>query len=171
LDYSHHKLNFQGRICLTNSLAWGFLGVGFINYIHPFVSSVIVQIPQNVLCCIVYGGSAVIIVDTIISIIKINSIKEKLQKIQELEEEIKCKLSEIKELGKNKVPDKEKLTENVQETLYQLKIKKNKMIRNLYRYVYRIKKTFPAINTKEITQILNKKFLTKKEITKEKRGK
>ena len=24
-DYSDHKFNFQGRVCLTNSIYWGFL--------------------------------------------------------------------------------------------------------------------------------------------------
>ena len=36
-DYSDHKFNYKGRICLTNSIAWGILGVLFINYIHPFI--------------------------------------------------------------------------------------------------------------------------------------
>ena len=30
-DYSDHKFNFKGRICLTNSIFWGILGVLFIN--------------------------------------------------------------------------------------------------------------------------------------------
>ena len=25
-DYSDHKINFQGRICLSNSIYWGVLG-------------------------------------------------------------------------------------------------------------------------------------------------
>ena len=35
-DYSHLKFNFQGRICLKNSLFWGVLGVLFIksNYLN-----------------------------------------------------------------------------------------------------------------------------------------
>ena len=36
------------------------------------------------------------------------------------------------------------------------------IIRRLYRHVYRLKKAFPAINTKEITEILNKKIEFKK---------
>ncbi len=40
-DYSDHKFNFQGRICLTNSIYWGILGVLFIKYIHPFVQSIV----------------------------------------------------------------------------------------------------------------------------------
>ena len=40
-DYSDHKINFQGRICLTNSICWGVLGVLFIKYIHPFAEKII----------------------------------------------------------------------------------------------------------------------------------
>ena len=167
-DYSDHKINFQGRICLTNSLAWGFLGVGFINYIHPFVVSCINSIPQNVFNSIIYGSLAVMAVDTIISVIKVKSIKIKLKKIQEMEEEIKTKLEQIKQTSKDLVPDKSKVTENVQMALQELKNKRNRMMRKLYRYVYRLKKAFPAINTKEITQILNKKFKMTKKDSKEK---
>lgn len=170
-DYSDHKINFQGRICLTNSLAWGFLGIGFINIIHPFVCSCINNIPQNVFSSIIYGATAVLIVDTIISIIKINSIKEKLKKIQDIEVEIKKKINEIRENNKNKKADKATVTENLQNTLQELKLKRNRMMRRLYRYVYRLKKAFPAINTKEIGQILNKKFSIKRSNTKEKRRK
>ena len=35
-DYSKNKFNFQGRICLMNSIFWGVLGVVFVKYIHPF---------------------------------------------------------------------------------------------------------------------------------------
>ena len=38
-DYSNHKVNFQGRICLINSIYWGILGVVFIKIIHPLVQS------------------------------------------------------------------------------------------------------------------------------------
>ena len=33
-DYSNNKFNFQGRICLMNSIFWGILGVVFIQYIQ-----------------------------------------------------------------------------------------------------------------------------------------
>ena len=70
------------------------------------------------------------------------------------------KLNEIKELGKG--PDKEKIKENIQSVVDNLKRKRNMIIRRLYRHVYRLKKAFPAINTKEITEILNKKIKIKK---------
>ena len=111
------------------------------------------------------------IVDIIISIIKINSIKVKLAKVKELNEEIRSKIKEIKENNKNKNSDEAKVTENIKLTLNELKIKRNRMMRRLYRYVYRLKKAFPAINTKEITEILNKKIKISRKDAKDKRRK
>ena len=45
-DYSNHKVNFQGRICLTNSIYWGILGVVFLKYIHPFILNLLSRIQQ-----------------------------------------------------------------------------------------------------------------------------
>ena len=41
---------------------------------------------------------------------------------------------------------------------YELKKKRNRTVLRLYKNVYRLKKAFPAINTKEITEVLNKKI-------------
>lgn len=34
-DYSNQKIQFQGHICLTSSLAWGFLSLLMVYVIHP----------------------------------------------------------------------------------------------------------------------------------------
>ena len=39
-----------------------------------------------------------------------------------------------------------------------LKTRRDRRMRHLYRRAYRLKKAFPAINTKEFTEILNKKI-------------
>ena len=49
-----------------------------------------------------------------------------------------------------------------------LEKRRNKITRKLYKYVYRLKNAFPAIDTKEITEILNKKITFKKNKTNEK---
>ena len=160
-DYSEHKFNFQGRICLTNSILWGCLGVGFINFIHPFVWGVISGFDPNVFAWIIYGTTALVIIDTIISVIKVKNIKVDLKKVEDISEEIKEKLNEIKEITKEKSTEKIKIKENLQNVVENLKRKQARMSRNLYRYVYRLKKAFPAINTKEITEILSKKISIK----------
>ena len=43
-----------------------------------------------------------------------------------------------------------------------LKKKRNKIILHLYKEAHRLKKAFPAINTKEITEILNQKIESRK---------
>ena len=40
-DYTDQKFNFQGRVCLVNSICWGILGVIFVKYIHPFIQNII----------------------------------------------------------------------------------------------------------------------------------
>ena len=164
-DYSDHKINFQGRICLTNSIFWGLLGVGFINYIHPYILSLINMVDVNIFKNIIYISITIIIIDTIISIIKVINIKPAWQKVKDLNNEIKDKLKEIKESSKL---NKQKVPEEVNKTVVELEKRRNKITRKLYKYVYRLKNAFPAIDTKEITEILNKKITFKKNKTNEK---
>ncbi|MBR3255017.1 MAG: hypothetical protein IKF97_02145 [Clostridia bacterium] len=187
-DYSDHKIQFQGRICLTNSIAWGFLGVGFINIIHPFLISVLDIINPEVFKIIIYTATGIVILDTIVSIIKVKHIKIKLNKVEELNEQIKQKMAELKgkvqEKSENvlddnekntdieeKNKDKNKMAENVQSAIKELKMKRDKMFDKLYKYVERLKSAFPKINSKEITEVLNKKITLKKKETEEKRRK
>ena len=140
-DYSKNKFNFQGRICLTNSIFWGILGVVFVKYIHPAIENLIEKIDIRILIFVYSILGIVILVDMITSIIKVKNIKITLEKIEKLNNEIREKLKE----------------ENVQYIIEQLKYKRNKTILRLYKNVYRLKKAFPAINTKEITEVLSKK--------------
>ena len=49
-------------------------------------------------------------------------------------------------------------TKNIQQMVEKLKKKRNRITLQLYRNVHRLKKAFPAINTVEITQVLNQKI-------------
>ena len=129
-DYSNHKINIQGRICLTNSLYWGALGVIFIKIIHPLVQKGIQNVDIKLLHYIIIIATLIFIADMIVSIIKVKNIKVTLEKVEELNKEIKEKL----------------------------KKQRNRTILHLYKNVYRLKRAFPAIDTKEIREILNKKI-------------
>ena len=131
-DYSKNKFNFQGRICLMNSIFWGILGVVFVKYIHPAIENLIEKIDVRILIFVYSILGIVILVDMITSIVKVKNIKVTLEKIEKLNNEIKEKLKE----------------ENVQYLIEQLKYKRNKTILRLYKNVYRLKKAFPAIKFK-----------------------
>ena len=157
-DYSDHKFNIQGRICLSNSIYWGVLGVVFVKYIHPNIQNLIQKVDIKLLYFIVTILMVVFIVDMITSIVKIKNIKSTLEKIEELNKEIREKIKEIKILPKE-IQEKEKLiaAEKLQKLVEDLKKRRNRTIKHLYKNVYRLKKAFPAIDTKEIREILNKK--------------
>ncbi len=157
-DYSDHKFNIQGRICLSNSIYWGVLGVVFVKYIHPNIQNLVQKVDIKLLYFIVTILMVVFIVDMITSIVKIKNIKSTLEKIEELNKEIREKIKEIKILPKE-IQEKEKLiaSEKLQKLVEDLKKRRNRTIKHLYKNVYRLKKAFPAIDTKEIREILNKK--------------
>jgi uncharacterized membrane protein len=169
-DYSNHKFNFQGRVCLTNSICWGVLGVLFVRYIHPFIQQIVEKVDTNLLLYIVSVIVIIFLVDTITSIIHVKNMKATLEKIEDINKEIKEKLKEIKALKKGKEEKEEKAitTENIQKMIENLKKKRNKTILRLYKNVYRLKKAFPAINTAEITEILNQKIEVRKKRVKNK---
>ncbi len=165
-DYSDHKFNFQGRICLTNSIYWGILGVLFVKLIHPFIKEMISKVDQGLLNYVIAVLFVVLITDTVTSIIKVKNMSATLEKIEKINQEIKEKLKEIRKLKKEKAST----VETIQQMVDALKKKRNKIILRLYKNVYRLKKAFPAINTSEFTQVLNPKIeLMKKRIKKNKR--
>ena len=161
-DYSDHKFNYKGRICLTNSIAWGILGVLFINYIHPTITQLLEHVDFIYVAIITSIIVVILLIDAIISIIKVKNIKTTLEKIEEINEQIKQKLLELK--------DREKISanDNIQNLINNLKARRDRTMRHLYRRAYRLKKAFPAIDTKEFTEILNKKIEFKHK--KEKKG-
>ncbi len=163
-DYSDHKFNIKGRVCLTNSTYWGVLGTIFIKYIHPFVENELSLINIKFLQITIIIITILFIVDTITSIIKVKNIKSTLQRIEELNNQIKEKLEEL-----NSKDYKLEIKENVHEKISDLKNRKNRMFKNLYKTVYRLKKAFPKIQDKEITEILNRKLEIIKKEKKEKK--
>lgn len=157
-DYSEQKFNFQGRICLVNSICWGILGIIFIKYIHPFVIEKLQYVDVISLKIVVYTAMILFIIDTTISIIKLVNIQSTLDKVESLNLQIKEKLLEVKNADKIKAP------ENVQILIDNMKLKRDRTLRRLYRHVYRLKRVFPAIDTKEIAEVLSKKVEDNKKI-------
>ncbi len=73
-DYSDAMFNIQGRICLSFSLVWGFAGVIFSNYLHPFIEKKMEKVLQKFTIPIqkatIYAFASVLIIDFIFSSIK-----------------------------------------------------------------------------------------------------
>lgn len=148
-DYSNYKINLQGRVCLVNSLFWGFLGVIFIKYMHPFIAQKVQLLPENILIYTVTIILLAEIVDLIVSIVKVLNIKTKLDTISQISETIKEKLEELKQIANNTQINKE----HIQEVIEELKYKQTTIKRKLIRQTNRLKKAFPTMKSETIETI------------------
>lgn len=144
-DYTQNKFNIKGRVCLMNSLFWGFLGVIFIRYMHPFIANKIDMIPANILTFNVIMISIAIITDTIVSAVKVTNIKSKLDKLKEITENLKEKIEELEKKQVNK--------ESLQAVIEDLKYRQTKLRRKLIKQTNHLKKAFPTIKSDTIEKI------------------
>lgn len=66
-DYSTHKFQFQGRICLDSSIAWGFLSLLLAYVLHKPVARFITDLPQPVAIPLTAVISALFLRDVFLS--------------------------------------------------------------------------------------------------------
>lgn len=79
-DYSKHKFNLDGRVCLSNSVYFGLGGIAIFYLFNPVVFDLLNLIDNNTLIIITLVFSSIFIVDLTISIVvlvklKVSSIK------------------------------------------------------------------------------------------------
>lgn len=100
-DYSDKKFNVNGRICLTNCVLFGFLGILVVYFINPFFSHLLSQIPQNYFIVLAIIIFAFFMIDMIISFSIISKLELNLQNIKkdsssEIAEEVNKVLNQNK---------------------------------------------------------------------------
>ena len=73
-DYTGEPFNFQGRISLAFSIAWGIIGVIFVDKIHPFIKRKLerytIRFPHKVQVVVLNIFLVIILIDFVMSIIK-----------------------------------------------------------------------------------------------------
>lgn len=151
-DYSENRCNIKGRVCLLNSLFWGILGVVFTLLIHPFITEKVTQISSPILIFITGIIFLSIVVDLIVSWIKVKDIRSELEKLKELSSILKQKLEELEAKQIN--------LETVQGVIEDLKYKQTTLKRRLLKQTNRLKKAFPTMKSEAIEKI--NEFLAQK---------
>lgn len=144
-DYTENKFNIKGRVCLMNSLFWGFLGVIFIRYMHPYIMERVDVINETELIILTIILTVIMTIDAIVSAIKVNDISISLEKLKEITETIKVKIEELDKKQINK--------ESIQQAIEDLKYKQTKLKRMLLRRTNRLKKAFPTMKSDAIEKI------------------
>ena len=81
-DYSDQKIQFQGHICLSSSIAWGFLAVVLLRFIHRPVEYAVGAIPRVILLPCLYLISIIMIIDFTLSMKAALDIRDIIVKLE-----------------------------------------------------------------------------------------
>ncbi len=95
-DYSGHKFNLQGRVCLENSLLFGVMCVVGILFIHPTLMKLLGLIPAPALPFVSGGFMLYFITDTVITVHTMLQLNGKLRELQQILDEIRQRALEAK---------------------------------------------------------------------------
>lgn len=91
-DYSNQKFNYKGHICLSSTIAWGFLTILMTEVVHKGVEQVVFSIPETAVMLVTIFVTVYIIIDFTLSfkaaldlrdvLIGLEKAKEEMERIQ-----------------------------------------------------------------------------------------
>lgn len=87
-DYSDYRFNFQGRISLVTTLAWGFLTILTTEVIHVPVEHLMFMMPEKVLTVVTSAVTIVFIADFALSFKAAVDLRDLLAKMEKTKEEL-----------------------------------------------------------------------------------
>ncbi|MDY3919497.1 MAG: hypothetical protein SOZ59_10945 [Candidatus Limivivens sp.] len=120
-DYSNHRFNVKGHICLACSIGWGFFSVALIEVIHAPVERLILRIPAAwaaVAAVLITAGFAA---DTVVSVREALDLKELLKKVTQNSQEFQRIQKRVDVLIAVVEDDKEKFRERLEQNLDHVK--------------------------------------------------
>lgn len=83
-NYSNQRFNFKGHICLTSSIAWGFMTLLVTRVIHEPIASVLLIIPEIVKDVVVLLLTAILIWDFAYSLREALDLRDQLKSLKEI---------------------------------------------------------------------------------------
>lgn len=87
-DYSQNKFNFQGHICLFNSLSWGVLTIFMTEVIHRPIEKLVLSMPEPLLAGMTYMLTAGIAADFALSFKAALDLRDVLIRMEKAKEEM-----------------------------------------------------------------------------------
>ena len=87
-DYSNQKLQLNGYICLSSSIAWGFLTILMTEIIHAPVARVVLNFNQNILIFCIFLVTALFAADAYESTKEALALGKSLEAMTKMKEEI-----------------------------------------------------------------------------------
>lgn len=138
-DYSNHKYQINGRVCLTNSLLFGVMSTFVLEVLHPLVNSLLSDLPHSATFPLAGGLFVYFILDATVTTMGILRMNGKLAQLQIILDEIRERTTaaaetNLAELEQSLDELRDKADEmkaesllNLRQTLEELRQKKDEM--------------------------------------------
>lgn len=88
-DYSHFKIQLNGRVCLLNSVLFGFLGLGVIRFVYPHIMSLLNWMGDFVITVTADSIAVVFLVDLFITVRKLVDFAATMEKLKNFGESLR----------------------------------------------------------------------------------
>ena len=88
-DYSHYKFNLNGRICLLNSVLFGFMGLGVIRFVYPQILRFLNWMGDFAIMVSADSIALVLSVDIVLTVRKLVDFSTTMEKIKNFGESLR----------------------------------------------------------------------------------
>ncbi|ULQ59768.1 putative ABC transporter permease [Brucepastera parasyntrophica] len=151
-DYSHHKFNIHGRVCLTNSLLFGVMSVIAVLVVHPAIVHVLSMIPENALKIIAGVLAAVLVVDLLSTLRTLIDLDNRMASVAAYLEHLKTNSSVTEWINENDMKGSvDRLRENIKNNNTEMNRRISEKLDSLLsrsKASARILKAFPRMKNK-----------------------
>lgn len=159
-DYSHYKIQLNGRICLLNSILFGFLGVVVIHFVYPLMTDLLNSLGQTWISISGMIILAVLSVDIFFTVRKLVDFANVMKKLKDFGETLNSHYGQEEWFKKDSFMDMInsviERAENRKEEFNQKILEKIEKLQNLHLpSVESFLKKFPSIKSAKYREELN----------------
>lgn len=159
-DYSHYKIQLNGRICLLNSILFGFLGVVVIHFVYPLMTDLLNSLGQTWISISGMIILAVLSIDIFFTVRKLVDFANVMKKLKDFGETLNSHYGQEEWFKKDSFMDMInsviERAENRKEEFSQKILEKIEKLQNLHLpSVESFLKKFPSIKSAKYREELN----------------
>jgi uncharacterized membrane protein len=148
-DYSAHRFQLHGRVCLKNSTLFGVMSVVTVYVFQPFLLTLVERIPERAATWISAGFALYFLTDTALSALTVTRLNGKLDELQDILDEIKEKAhtARVETLEVLQDTIAARLDDSTKERLRALYEQKEKLESGFHLFQRRIIRAFPTMHS------------------------
>ncbi len=94
-DYSHHKIQIHGRVCLSNALLFGVMAVVTVYWVHPAVESLLDRAPAPLLLALAAALLLYFLSDCAVTVRSVLLLNGRLAQLQRTLDELREKTAAL----------------------------------------------------------------------------